>query len=275
MKLSFDFSDLQNKLVAPLQGAPQRLRTAGAIALTKTAVLVKEAERREMLDVLDRPTPYTLGSLYLKPATAASPEARVGIRDDFGGERSPFSWLRWQIKGGLRTQTAFEKALVRGGAMRSDQRAIPGKYARFDAYGNMSRGQRIQILSQLRIGTGLLGSERRLPSRVGRNNPAFKATEAKIRRAYSRAGGQYIALPNGRGKLRPGVYQTRQFASGRSDPKPVLVFVAKAGYEAERYDFDYVAQLTIKRELPAQLAGQLARTLLQSSASPGQRVRVT
>lgn len=274
MKLTIDTRDLQAKLIQPLQGAPARLRLAAAIALTKTGVLVKEAERREMLDVFDRPTPFTLGSLYLKPATAANPEARVGIRDDFGGGRSPLAWLRWQINGGLRTQTAFEKALVRGGAMRSDQRAVPGRYARLDGFGNMSRGQRIQILSQLRIGTGLLGSERRLPQRVGRDNPAFKATESKIKRAYTRAGGQYIALPNGRGKLRPGIYQTRQFASGRSDPKPVMIFVAKASYEAQRFDFAYVAQITIKRELPAQLAGQLARTLLQANAAPGTRVRV-
>jgi hypothetical protein len=267
MKWVFDASDLVRTAQA-IGASERRLRAVAATALTRTAVRVKEAERREMVDVFDRPTPYTLGSLYATIATAANPVATVGVKDDFGGKRSPLAWLRWQIKGGLRTQTAFEKALVRGGAMRDDQRAVPGAFARMDAFGNMSRGQRIQILSQLRIGTGVLGSERRLPQRVGRDSPDFKAVNAKIKRAYSKAGGQFLALPNGRGKLKPGVYITRQFASGRSDPRPVLIFVQRASYEPERFDFGYVAQVTIKRELPLQLKGELARSLFRSGLGP-------
>lgn len=267
MKFTIDATELRTKIIEPLQGSERRIRAVVAAALTKTGVLVKDAQRREMVDVFDRPTPFTLGSLYLKPATAANPEARVGIKDDFGGNRSALAWLQWQIKGGLRTQTAFERALVRGGAMRDDQRAVPAAFARLDAFGNMSRGQRIQILSQLRIGTGVLGSERRLPERVPRGSAAFRATESKIRRAYTKAGGQFLALPNGRGRLKPGVYQVRQFASGRSDPRPVLVFVSRAAYEPERFDFGYVAQSTIKRELPAQLRGALARSLLRDQAA--------
>lgn len=273
MKLTFDASQLQ-KIIQPLQGSERRVRAAVAGALTRTAVAVRDAQRHEMRDVFDRPTPYTLGALYLKPATAAQPEAVVGIKDDAGGSRSALAWLRWQIRGGLRTQTAFEKLLVKGGAMRSDQRAVPGRFARLDAYGNISRGQLVQILSQLRIDT-TIGSTRSLPRVVAADNEKTRRAKAgTIRRAYNRAGGQYVAFPNGRGRLKAGVYQVRQFANGRSDPRPVLIFVASAKYEAERFDFSYVAQSTVQRRLPAELAGQVARALLQAQQAPGVRVNV-
>jgi len=273
MKLTFDASEIRSKLVEPLQGGAQRVAMAVAVALTKTAVAVRDAERAEMRDVFDRPTPYTLNALYLKSATPASLEARVGFKDE-GSQRGALAWLQWHIKGGQRTQTAYEKLLTRAGAMRSDQRAVPGQFARLDAFGNISRGQLVQILSQLRIDT-TAGSTRSLP-RVDKTDNAKTARykAGVIRRAYTRAGGQYMALPNGRGRLKPGIYLVRQFASGRADPRPVLIFVTRTQYEAERFDWSYVAQTTIQRVLPQQLAGQMARSLLRANATPGQRVSI-
>lgn len=293
--LTIDATELQTKLVDPLNGSELRVRNAVATALTRTAIAARDAERAEMLDVFDRPTPFTLGSLFVKPAEGAKVlntltgggdggaqqlvptglggvEAVMGLKDNVGGARPAFSWLRWHIKGGLRTQTAYERRLTAAGAMRSDQRAVPGRFARLDAFGNISRGQLVQILSQLRIESST-GSTRALPRILPTDNDKTqRAKRGTIRRAYNRAGGQFFALPNGRGKLLPGIYQARQFASGRSDPRPILLFVSRAQYEAERFDFFYVAELTIRRELPRQLSGQLARSLLQKQASPGTRV---
>jgi hypothetical protein len=273
MKLTFDTSDLQAKLIEPLRGAPERMRTAVAIALTKTGVAVREAERREMVDSFDRPTPFTLNSLYLKPATAADPEARVGIKnEDAGSGRSALNWLRWQINGGLRTHNGFERTLIRGGAMDAADRAIPAAYAKLDAFGNMSRGQMAQIISQLRIGTGLLGSTRVMTKFSEADNAATRNFKRRsIVSQYRRAGGQYLALPEGRGKLRPGIYLIDRF--NKRDVQPVLIYVSKAQYE-QRFDFAYTAQYTIKRELPANLSGQLARALLQSQAPKGTRVSI-
>lgn len=276
MNFTFDASDLDAKIVQPLLGSPQRLRNAVAAALTKTAVDVRDAERVEMRDVFDRPTPYTLGSLYVAPATGdqAVPEAQVGIKTNVGGSRSALSWLRWQIAGGLRTQTAFERRLIAAGAMRNDQRLVPGRAARLDAFGNVSRGQLVQILSQLRIESST-GSSRALPRVLPGDNAATqRAKRGTIRRAYKRAGGQYFALPNGRGRLPPGVYLSRDTGFGRTDPKPVLLFVSKAQYEAGRFDFWYVADLAVQRNLPRHLTGQLAAALLRREAGPGTKVTV-
>lgn len=273
MNLQIDATAIERELVRPLLGSPQRLRNAAAAALTRTAVAVREAERAEMRDVFDRPTPFTLGSLFVAPATGdqAVPEARVGVKDNVGGARSAWSWLRWQVLGGLRTNTAFERRLIAAGAMRDGDRLVPGRFAKLDAFGNISRGQIVQILSQLRIDS-TVGSTRSLPRVLPSDNAATqRAKRGTIRRAYKRAGGQYFALPNGRGRLLPGLYIARHFGFGRSDPKPVLLFVSKAQYEAGRFDFNYVAELTIAREMPANLAGQLARAVLQKQAGPGVR----
>jgi hypothetical protein len=276
MHLTFDTSAIQRQLIDPLLGSPQRLRNAVATALTRTAIAVREAQRAEMRDVFDRPTPFTLGSLFVQPASGdqAVPEARVGIKDNVGGARSAWSWLRWQVLGGMRTNTAFERKLIAAGAMRDGDRMVPGRYAKRDAFGNVSRGQLVQILSQLRIDS-TIGSTRSLP-RLDFNDRKIDRNRKlrSIRAAYKRAGGQYLALPNGsaRGKLLPGIYLVDRF--NRQDILPVLIFVSKAQYEARRFDFGYVAELAIQRNLPGHLAGQLARAVLAKQAGPGVRVRV-
>lgn len=269
MRLTIDTRGLQRALAEPVS---QRRVTANvAAALTRVAQAAQVAEVREMRDVFDRPTPFTLGSTFVRPATAARPEALMGIKDNVGGARSALSWLRWHIKGGLREQTAFERLLTRAGSMRDDQRMVPGRFARLDAFGNVSRGQLVQILSQLRIDSAS-GSTRKLTQYSFADTARDRRAKAgKIRSAYRRAGGQYLALPNGRGRLLPGIYQVRATAFGRTDPKPVLLFVSKAEYEARRFDFFYVAQLAIQRELPRALQGQLAAMVLRVNQRAGGR----
>lgn len=273
-----------DQAVAQLRDLPRRVQVAAVAALTRTAVAVREAEQREMRDVFDRPTPYTLGSLFVQPATLVRPEAKVGVKDDGGGSRSAVKWLRWQVLGGLRTPTALERRLMAAGAMRNDQRAVPGQFARRDAYGNISTGQIRQMLSQLRIEL-TQGAKSVLPTlsrdesaaakaakRLGmkalplRQQSLAKDARGKINRinaAYRRAGGQFVAFPNGRGKLVPGIYLVRDTAFGRSDPKPVLIFVSKAEYEAGRFDFDYVARRTVERTLPLEMQRALEQIAQQ------------
>jgi hypothetical protein len=223
----------------------RRFYAAMATAATRIAGHVQVAQQREIRDVFDRPTPYTQRSVFVQRATAQSLVARVGIKDDFS-RRSPFKWLRWSIDGGQRTAKAFELLLRRAGALPDDMVTVPGRFARLDAYGNISTGQIRQILSQLRI-EPTSGVTSTLPRvMAGDNEATRKDKQRRIASAYKRAGGQYVAFPNGRGKLRAGIYQVRSTGFGRTDPKPVLIFVSGADYEAGRYDFDYVSQLAIQ-----------------------------
>lgn len=267
----------------------RRFAAGLATALTKTAQAVQLAQRAEMRDVFDRPTPFTLGAVFVDRARADKLEARVGIANNPGGRgRAPINWLRWQINGGQRTPKAYERALMRAGALPEDMRTVPGRFARLDAFGNISAGQIRQILSQLRIelssgatsalprlskGERALAVAGRKAQVTGALARSFIAeAQAKRRRidgAYRRAGGQYVAFPNGRGKLRAGIYQVRSTGFGRSDPKPVLIFVSGASYEAGRYDFHYVSELAVQRNLPGAVNDALQDQLRRWAANRG------
>ena len=280
-----------------LQGfSERRLNAAMATALTRTVNEIKAAEQREMRDVFDRPTRWTLGSLYASGATAGRLSAEVGIKGSDQGSRSATKWLRWQVDGGLRTLTAFERFLVAAGAMPDGMRAVPGKAAPLDAYGNVRFGVLGQILSQLRV--EIQAGVTRTRSRIARDERSLARTgslrgisaqqKSAIRNARKRvnaerkslrkSGGRYVALPYGahRGKLPPGIYlnEGRDFGarlgygySGRM--RPVLIFVSKAYYEPERFDFYYVAKRGAAR-LPEHL---LTALQLSASRKPGLEVR--
>lgn len=243
----------------------RRMRAAVATALTRTAAAVKRAEELEILDVFDRPTPYTQRAIGMEMATAADLQARVFVKTDASGGRPPISWLRWHITGGARRLTGFEKALVRAGAMDDDNRAIPARYAKLDAFGNMSRGQMAQIFSQLRIETGRAGSIRTLPRLSFEDRKVDRQAKLRtIRASYRKAGGQYVAFPYGRGKLAPGLYLADRF--NRQQLLPVLIYVRWAMYEAERFDFEGAARITAQRVFPTQIRRAFAEQAARLAA---------
>jgi hypothetical protein len=273
MRLTIDTSAIDQALL-PLRDMPRQLRFAAVVALTKTAQAVQRAEQAEMRDVFDRPTPYTLGSVFIRPARVDRPEALVGIKDDAGGSRSAEAWLRWQIQGGQRRLKGFEQLLVRAGAMRSEQRAVPARGARLDSFGNLSRGQLVQVLSQLRIDT-TQGSTRKLTQLAFEDTgKERRLKQNKIRRAYGRAGGRYIAFPNGRGKLKPGIYinEGKDFGArvgyGNSTRMvPVLLFVGSTLYEPI-LDWRYVADITVAKTLLPEMRASVAMTLATARGTP-------
>lgn len=229
-------------------------------ALDHLADDVRAAEVLEIDDSIDRPTRFTRNAIFVQRTRNRVPEARVGIKDDFGtGQRAAVRWLRPQIEGGTRPQKAFERAIRGLGVMDGTQFIVPGDYAQLDAYGNISRGQLMQILSQLRTFTGAETVSRNLARRDG-----SKANTQKINAAFRRAGGQYFAVgPAPRGGLRPGIYQ-RQVAGRRlvgpasPKPRPVLIFVDRVEYE-QRFAFWDAGHYAIQRNWPRRLDEALAR----------------
>ena len=247
----------------------RQVQFAQVVALTRTAQDVRVAEQREVDDSFDRPTPYTRNAFYVKPATREMPEAVVGIKDDGGAQRGAVRWLDVQVRGGGRPLKGFERALRSLGVMDGTQFVVPGSAARLDAYGNISRGQIIQILSQLRAFTGAETVSRNLVRRDGYRDPkSASATAAEARRlrqnAFRRAGGQYFAVgPAPRGGLRPGVYQRQVLkarTAGPADPRPraVMIFVDRAQYE-RRFAFWDTARYAAEASYPRRFDEALAQ----------------
>lgn len=225
-----------------------------AHALTMTAQRVKDAQVREMRDVFDRPTPYTLDSLFTRPATKTNLTAFVWLKSDTSKGTPADKYLMPQIKGGERRLKRFEKALQRVGALPPDYVAVPGEAAKLDSYGNMSRGQIVQILSYFQA----------FPEAGYRANITAARKVRLARGSRAKQGIAYFVGRPGGGKAPLGVWQRTQFAAG-SAIKPVLIFVPAARYE-KLFDFYYVAQQTIERDLLPQFAASLQAAL--ASAKP-------
>lgn len=206
---------------------------ATAKALTFTGQDVQAAEVKEMRRVLDRPTPFTLSSLYLKSATWADLTVRVFFKD-----------LRWkahylvpEVEGGDRPLKRFEKMLQSRGLLPVGMFAVPGERADLDAYGNMSRGQLIKILSALQAlpETGYL---------------ANRSAASAARRARSKKPKALINYFVGRPKQSDpmGVWER----VGKTGLRPILIFVKAPRYK-KRFDFYGVARNVSTREFPLHL----------------------
>lgn len=250
MRIQMDGLDKALKNVA---GLDKQVRFAASLTLNKLAQgPVRSALQHEMADSLDRPTPFTLRSITTTQlATRDNPSAVIDFKDVAGGARPAANYLRWQVQGGERRLKAFELALRSIGVLPGGYFAVPGRGAKYDAYGNVSRGQIVAILSYFRA----FPEDGR-----GWKMNSTAATRAKMARGTrSRPGYRYfVGRPGGRGLL--GIYQDVRLARGTHELLPVFVFVQWARYEP-RLDLQYAAQLAVDRNGQAIFRQSLAQAL--------------
>lgn len=245
------------ELQANLQDfSERRMAAAVATALTRTAVKVRAEMATKVQQTFDRPTPYTMSQLRYVPATAQQLASAVGfgivaIQDihgrvmryqDLGPGSTPASrYLAPHIDGGPRSQKRLELALRALGVLPDRWLVTPAPGAPLDAYGNVSRGTVVQILSQLRV---------QLVAGTTRN---MSSDARKQIAAQRKAGGRYFVIAPG-ARARPGVYQ-REFV-GRN-VTPVFWFVSGAAYR-KRFDFQAEAQDMGQRILPDEMQRSVA-----------------
>ncbi len=151
VNVSGDISRALRRLGALGEQAPY----AAALAVNHTGRQVTQAVIAEMGRVFDRPTRYALKSFVLKKrATKTDLVAVCGLRDVLSSKSrlSPAELLGHHFTGGPRARTGLERYLSSWSLIGTGEYVVPGAGARLDQYGNMSRGQIQQIISQLRIG---------------------------------------------------------------------------------------------------------------------------
>lgn len=204
-------------------------KSATIKAMTATAWDVKYALKKEMQRVFDRPTPWTLNATYVKPATASNMGAAIGIKDFAGKGTAAAEYLKPQIYSGARSQKSFERVLRAYGLLPAQMQAIPTTAVKLDRYGNVPKGLLVQVLSQLKV--QLTGGY----NRAATNSKRSLASVAK-------QGVNYFVLPQGHGKLKPGIYARRTV--GRTNSVyPVFIFLSNISYR-RRFDFFGVAERT-------------------------------
>lgn len=189
---------------------------ATALALTRMAQDIKKAETGA-LKTLDRPTPYTLRSIVIRPATKERLESRTYVKDEHSSGVAPNKYLYPQYRGGGRNHKSHEKLLQKFGQMPSGWYAVPGKDVRLNRYGNVTGATYTKILSDLR----------------SMYDPQQNRAEGKKAR--------YFVMRNRYG--RPlGVYER----VGKKRVKSILHYVPRVSYR-KRLDFEGVAVKVVER----------------------------
>lgn len=254
--LKIDVRSNLKQVIQQIEGIRRdQLPFATALALTQTAIHVKRAEITEMQSVFDRPTPYTLGALFNKPATKQSLEAKVWIKSKFdaGKGNAPENFLLPEIEGGPRRMKRFELALQRIGVMPTGYQAVPGEEAPLDAYGNIPGPEIVRILSYLQA----FGEQ---GYRANITEKRREALKKGTRTAYGYA--LFVVYPGrgGRGShLHPGIWKRVYTGFGQAIV-PLIMYVKPATYQ-KRFKFWEVAERTIAREFPREFEAAAMRAL--------------
>jgi hypothetical protein len=210
---------------------------ATALAMTRTAQYAQQALAAEMSRVFDRPTPRTLNSTYVRPATKAVPIAQVKIKDEGPSGIGPVKWLLPEIQGGSRSLKGFERLLERAGILPSGWWVIPAQGANLDAYGNVSGGTITKILAQLQALRDELDNEKR---------------DVRAKRDRTRKQGRYFAVIPDRppsNHLKPGIYE-RMGTTKAARLLPIFTFTSKAPRYGRRYDFYAVGERASRERFP-------------------------
>lgn len=209
--------------IAALRGIPERvIPYASATALTRTAKAAQSAVVQQMSQVFDAPTPYTLNSTYVEPASVAKPVARVAVKNMAGGATAPEHYLLPEVEGGARRVKRFESALRYAGVLGAGKYAVAGRDAPRDAYGNL---QRADI-------SGALGA---------------LAARGDGRRTRARRGVSYFIA----GRL--GVFKRQ----GKS-VTGILIFVSRPPAYTKRLDFEAIARDAVQERFADEFAAAAA-----------------
>lgn len=238
---------------------------ATAVALTRTAQAAQKDVAWEFSRKFDRPTPTVMKGLWVKSATRASLEAMVYVKDRPLGGKNPFSLaqvLAHEFSGGGRLAKQLEFVLRRDGFIGADEFVVPGAAAKLDRYGNMSRGQIVQILSQIGVRSAGYDStptgSRRSRKHVAATGGIFWSRGTQSTRTpvvdqatgitYGYRGGSASHLPKG------------AWARDGRGVKPLLIVISAPHYR-RRIDMARIVGVTVAREFDAQFSTALAQAM--------------
>lgn len=201
----------------------ERMPIATAEALNTTRDRITKGERRVMLRVFDRPTPYTMRSFFATKATPNKLRSQTGLRDWAPKGTPATRYIGPHVYGGPRNNSKFEGLLRARGIIGRNQFVVPAAGAELDQYGNVRRGTYTRILSAL-------GAHREAGYQANRTN-----SKRSLRKA---AKWQYfVGAPDGE---KMAIWQRQQTSFG-SAIKPVFWVVDSAPKYRKRFAFFEIA----------------------------------
>lgn len=208
------------------------------LAATRLAQRVKKGMLPVMKARLDRPTPTTLNSLFVKAATK-SKAAQVYFKDSWASGVPADAYLQQAVSGGIRPHKRFEKALIARGIMQASEYAVPT--APFmNQYGNVSRGTMTKILS------GLGAAETRSGYQANASNSARSKAKGNAHRFFS-----------GDVDGTRAVWEHKAMGMGNA-VRPVFIFSASAPRYRTIFPFFKIGENIVKAHHSAEVAQAFA-----------------
>ncbi len=248
-----------------IRSVKRQLPFVAARSLTMTGQAARTAVNAELGQQFDRPKPYvTRQAIQVLPATKQSLSVRIGVGIQYDAPSKGTAYakvLNHHFTGGARPFTKFEGALRRAGLLGIGEVVVPGAGAALDAFGNLSQGSVVKIMSVLRLfaeqGFRANESDRGRAKRENirqRRRPGGGADYMlksqggkKVRRNYAEIAGKAYFVSRGRGHW----FGRGAWLHGRSQNLPagiweksgihgaeikLLVMFVRAGTYRKRFD---------------------------------------
>lgn len=243
LTLKLDQRDLKNRMARLEQ---RDIKVAAAWAVNDTARDVLKHVQDRMDVVFDRPTRFAKNAMTIRGARPNKLEATIEERPSVGRRH----FLKVQQTGGERPRTGIESLLKAQVDYDGNLAAvIPANGAKLDAFGNWSRGERNQVMSQLKAGR-----------EVGFNS---NETEGSRKRSRAKSRARYF-IPQKPTRLTPGVYKR----DGRGKVTKILHFTTAMPTYRPRLDFFGQIERQFEMRLPAHLERTIDKMALRRGVIP-------
>lgn len=258
--------DISEALELVQRQLPAAMPYVKATFLTNAATGVQGAIKKQMPVAFDRPTPFTVRSVWVKPAQKSTPKAEVYFPESAANSgKSRREYIRPGTEGAsARSQKRSEMLLVKAGVLPSGWVTVPGSYAMrslLDGFGNMKGQYYRQIIRNLQLKTRetRLAKPISVPSmkraaRMGVENEFFAVTPGKNN------------LAKGGGWLPPGVY--RRTGKGGRELLQYLKFVRKAAYRP-RLEVQRIARADVAAHANAHFSAAWSAVIGRFAAKAG------
>lgn len=220
--LTLKVTDDLNKLISGLKGFTDKELLAITIkTLNGSARDAKYAIDKELLNVVDRPTPFTQRAVIVINAKPNRLFAQVGYLDYGGKGTAPSDYLMPLVTGGPRKQKRSEKQLSIILPDGNKTFLTPAKGAKLNKYGNIPASKYVEILSYFK---------------------AFNLTDTRMNRTKESttkkqiANKFFMAIPGvaRTSHLSPGIYERTKGGLGF---KKILHFARQPMYKPKFFDF--------------------------------------
>lgn len=219
--LTLKVTDELNKLLSGLKGFTQKeLETIAIKTINDAAYDARYRLQKEMRQVFQNPTPYTINTLRVYPMRNITGFARVG-HDALGKGNDPERYLRPQIYGGPRKQTRSEARLQTVLQIQGERVFLtPASGAKLNQYGNVAPSKYVEVLSYFKAFNQsgfVMNRSKRSTARKGITNKFFMVTGNDPNTAH----------------LSKGIYERTRGGKGF---KKIFHFAKQPTYKP-RYDF--------------------------------------